>query len=129
MLGERAQTCDSSSTYGSYDPQVVSSSDGICQSIRAQSVTSLGIIARSRMGEVIIASGKNIAYSLDPLVGEALVMKHGLEIAGRAGLEKVIIESDCKQPVDMLNSGAGDLSLAGSIVDDCVEYMRSLTCP
>lgn len=74
-------------------------------SIRAQGVASLGIIARSRMGEVIVASGKNIAYSLDPQVGEALAVKHGLEIVGRAGLEKVIIESDCKQQVDMLNSG------------------------
>lgn len=72
-------------------------------SIRAQGVTSLGIIVRSRMGEVIVASGKNIAYSLDPQVGEALAVKHGLEIAGRAGLEKVIIESDCKQQVDTLN--------------------------
>ncbi|GAB2254414.1 hypothetical protein Droror1_Dr00022223 [Drosera rotundifolia] len=69
--------------------------------------------------------GLTVDWELEAVVGEALAIKAGLVLAKSVGVERVIMESDCKELIDMLRTGAGDLSLQGKIIEECLALMGS----
>ncbi|GAB2235025.1 hypothetical protein Droror1_Dr00004302 [Drosera rotundifolia] len=94
---------------------------------RVQGVTSLGALARDHTGRLIAAVGSNSTQSLEPAIGEAMALRLGLELARCWSMDNIELESDGRRVVSMIESGKGDLSIAGSVTDDCLLLMRSFS--
>ncbi|GAB2222220.1 hypothetical protein Drorol1_Dr00013425 [Drosera rotundifolia] len=85
---------------------------------RVTGATMVGIVARDHNGYVQMAAGRSYPQLLDPMVGETLAIKAGLELAKAVGMKSIIIESDCQGAVRMLNGGTVDLSTQGKLITD-----------
>ena len=87
----------------------------------AESIGS-GFIIRNDRGEV-----DKRAYGLkDPFVAEALGCREALSWLKNAGLQRVVVESDCLLLVQAVNSHEENSSYAGLIVEDYRLLLKSL---
>ncbi|GAB2251888.1 hypothetical protein Droror1_Dr00004735 [Drosera rotundifolia] len=107
-------------------PQPASLISRLACSFMIEKVTSINAIARNSEDDVLWRVGKNLSVQLSPIAGEVLAIKFGLELAKFVGMDRISLESDCKQIVKIIELEAGDRSLQGSIVDDCLNLMSNL---
>lgn len=63
----------------------------------------------------------------DALTAEALAARAGLELAGAAGYDKIVLEVDNLGLVHSLNSDNGDRSSISGIIQDIREICRGFT--
>ncbi|GAB2255275.1 hypothetical protein Droror1_Dr00009053 [Drosera rotundifolia] len=91
-------------------------------SARLPDTMSLGVIVRDHVGSIRLAAGGwNICQSLDPLTGELLAIRQGLQFAKEDGFTKIVLESDCKAAIDLLKRRGDVLSVQGRITPSFVE--------
>lgn len=78
-----------------------------------------GAIIRDDRGDFINAGNWKIDFCHDVLSAEAIALRYGLSLAQTIGCNKVIINSDNLEVVNMMNNGGRSLGPAAAIFDDC----------
>ena len=63
-----------------------------------------------------------IDYCADVLMAEALALKFGLNLAQRAGCNRLIINSDNLEVIETMQDGGQSAGAAAAIFDDCYHY-------
>ncbi|GAB2229884.1 hypothetical protein Droror1_Dr00014140 [Drosera rotundifolia] len=65
--------------------------------LRTPGTVSVGMIVRNHMGGVEVAAGSIFELHATPIVGEALAVRCGLDLARARGMDSFTVESDCRQ--------------------------------
>lgn len=80
---------------------------------------SMGAVIRDSSGAMIIASNNFIPRVVDARMAEAYALKEGLMLAQHAGCNRVIIQSDCMEVIDIMGDGGFTANLAAAMCDEC----------
>ncbi|KAH9650223.1 putative reverse transcriptase/RNA-dependent DNA polymerase [Citrus sinensis] len=67
----------------------------------------LGVVIRNDKGDVVAAAIKPSSFNGDVPFAEAEAIKWGMQVAKRAGINAVILESDCQVAIDLANNRKG----------------------
>jgi ribonuclease HI len=86
----------------------------------------VGVIARDKEGQPLLAFWSSIAHCRDAEEVEALSCLEGIALGRRWPDHGVILESDCSQLVDKLQAKAQDRSLVAPIICDILKESSSL---
>ncbi|GAB2234164.1 hypothetical protein Droror1_Dr00003402 [Drosera rotundifolia] len=87
---------------------------------KTQAVVCLGRIIKDDRGEIQLVAYRKLHLFVEPIGGEALAVRFGLELAKTSGMERVTMESDCQTMVSMIERRSAGLSLQGGVVRDCL---------
>ncbi|VFQ81500.1 unnamed protein product [Cuscuta campestris] len=79
----------------------------------------LGFIVRDYEGRFVAAKSIKCRGSFGPREAEAIAVKEALSWIKSKGWKQVLVETDCKEVVDSLNSTIMDWSYFNSIIEDC----------
>ncbi|VFR02953.1 unnamed protein product [Cuscuta campestris] len=79
----------------------------------------LGFIVRDYEGRFVAAISIKCRGSFGPREAEAIAVKEALSWIKSKGWKQVLVETDCKEVVDSLNSTIMDWSYFNSIIEDC----------
>ncbi|KAK2635147.1 hypothetical protein Ddye_029939 [Dipteronia dyeriana] len=78
----------------------------------------VGLIVRQSNGLVSVASAQCFTACFSPPVAEAVAILRGLQCVVNCGFYPVVLESDAKWVVDLINSGNETQAESGAIVED-----------
>ncbi|XP_024041739.1 probable H/ACA ribonucleoprotein complex subunit 1 [Citrus clementina] len=67
----------------------------------------LGVVIRNDKGDVVAAAIKPSSFNGDVPFAEAEAIEWGMQVAKRAGINAVILESDCQVAIDLTNNRKG----------------------
>ena len=84
-----------------------------------------GVVARREDGMVVGAWAGGERRNGIPAVEEALAIREAVIKAKQCGWNKVEIQSDCKQMLDLLTDRNGDHPTAGTILHDVLELCQA----
>ena len=79
----------------------------------------MGAIIRDDRGHMVVAGNKLIDYCYDVLTVEALALKFGLNTVLTAGCNRLIVNSDNLELMEIMNKDGQYAGDAAAIVDDC----------
>lgn len=82
------------------------------------SATSLGMVVRDLVGDVLMAATRRISSSMKGLYAEAEVVRFGITYAFDAGFWSVTVETDCLALVNLLQKERVERTSAQVLVDD-----------
>ena len=82
----------------------------------------MGAVLRDDKGRFIAGGNGKIDYCADVLMAEALALKFGLNLAQRAGCNRLIINSDNLEVIETMQDGGQSAGAAAAIFDDCYHY-------
>ena len=82
---------------------------------------------RDCRGGFIAASNERLEHVADAGIAEAHALRHGLLLAQRMGITKLIVESDCMEVIETMNNGGFTASGAAAIYSDCVVLIIGYT--
>jgi hypothetical protein len=85
--------------------------DGGCRSVSS--------IIRDSSGGVLAAAHSFVPHLFDAPMAEAYVLKEGLMLAQHIGCNRLIIQSDCMEVVQIMKEGGFSANLVAAIYDDC----------
>ena len=68
----------------------------------------LGVVIRNDKGDVVTAAIKPSSFNGDVPFEEAEAIEWGMQVANRAGINAVILESDCQVAIDLANNRKGN---------------------
>jgi ribonuclease HI len=80
---------------------------------------STGAIIRDCTGGMIAATNTYIAHLVDAQMAEAYALKEGLMLAQHVGANRLIIQSDCMEVVEIMRAGGFTANSAAAIYDEC----------
>ena len=63
-----------------------------------------------------------------PSTAEACALRDGLIIAGNVGCNRILVESDCMEVVEVMQNGGNSLGVAAAIYEECTFLCRNFTC-
>lgn len=78
----------------------------------------LGMVARDTLSLIRAAGVKRIQTSVSPIVGEALSISFGLQIAIQMGWQEVELESDCLLLIHLIRSQSSNRHEEGVLIED-----------
>ncbi|KAK2638130.1 hypothetical protein Ddye_025925 [Dipteronia dyeriana] len=87
-------------------------------------VIGVGIVFRDLNGQPVGSSAQNIEACFSPSIAEAVAILRGLRFVVDAGLLPIVLESDTKWVVDLVNSDNKSNSDIGIIVKDILVLAR-----
>ena len=67
----------------------------------------LGVVIRNDKGDVVAAAIKPSSFNRDVPFTEAEAIEWGMQVAKKAGITAVILESDCQAATDLANNRKG----------------------
>ena len=76
---------------------------------------STGAILRDDMGIFMAASCGDISFAEDAATTEARALRDGLLLANDLGCNKLYVEADCMEVIEVMQSGGNSLGLAAAI--------------
>ena len=74
---------------------------------------------RDDKGGFLAASNDKLEHVSDAAAAEAYALRHGLLLAQQLGVNKLIVEADCLEVIDIMNSGGFAATGAAAIYADC----------
>jgi ribonuclease HI len=80
---------------------------------------SIGAIISDSLGAMVVASNNFISHVVDAPMAEAYALKEGLMLAQHVGCNRVIVQSDCMEVVDIMGDGGFTTNSAAAIYDEC----------
>ncbi|XP_075640412.1 uncharacterized protein LOC142612181 [Castanea sativa] len=78
----------------------------------------IGVIIRNKEGEVMEAMSAKGSRVIDNLEAEVLACRKALEFAVDIGFAEMVIEGDCVQVINAINSSGVNLSRLGHVIED-----------
>jgi ribonuclease HI len=88
---------------------------------------STGAIIRDEKGSFIAASCCGLPFISDAATAEATALRDGLILAGQVGCNRIEVNSDCMDVIDVMNQGGNSFGPAAAIYEDCTLLCRSFT--
>lgn len=79
----------------------------------------VGTIIRDCAGSMLVAAHSYIPHLVDAPMAEAYALKEGLMLAQYIGCNRLIIQSDCMEVVEIMKDGGFLANSAAAIYDDC----------
>jgi ribonuclease HI len=86
-----------------------------------------GAIIRDDMGGFLAASCCGIPFISDPSTAEARALRDGLILAGQIGCNRLEVNSDCMDVIDVMVNGGNSLGPAAAIYEECSFLCRNFT--
>ena len=80
---------------------------------------STGAIIRNSFGGMIAATSTFIFHLVDAPMAEAYALKEGLMLAQHIGGNRLIVQSDCMEVVEIMGNGGFMANSAVAIYDEC----------
>ena len=80
---------------------------------------STGVIIRDCSGGMIAAANRHISHVVDAPMAEAFALKDGLMLAQHIGGNRIIIQSDCMEVVEIMSCGGFTANSAAAVYDEC----------
>jgi ribonuclease HI len=80
---------------------------------------STGAIIRDNSGAMIAAASSFIPHLMDAPMAEAYALKEGLMLAQYIGVNRLIVQSDCIEEVEIMRDGGFTANSAAAIYDEC----------
>jgi ribonuclease HI len=80
---------------------------------------SVGAVIRDSSGGFLAATHSFVRHLVDAPMAEAYALKEGLMLAQRIGCNKLIIQSDCMEVVQIMQGGGFSANSAAPIYDEC----------
>jgi ribonuclease HI len=80
---------------------------------------SVGSIIRDCSGGVLAAAHSFVPHLVDAPMAEAYALKEGLMLAQHIGCNRLIIQSDCMEVVQIMKDGGFSANSTAAIYDDC----------
>ncbi|XP_012851712.1 PREDICTED: uncharacterized protein LOC105971405 [Erythranthe guttata] len=90
-----------------------------------ESFFSVGMVARDSYGSCLGWKVTRIQGNLQPVEGEALAALKTISMAKSMGLTNIILEGDCLQVINALNSREWEFSSFGAFVEECLNIGES----
>jgi ribonuclease HI len=79
----------------------------------------IGVVIRDHMGSFIAACNEKVQYAIDASTLEAQAVSRGIALANQVGCSRIIVQSDCQQVVDALQTGDFSSTAATSTFSRC----------
>ena len=80
---------------------------------------SMGAIIKDSSGGMVVASNNFIAHVVDAPMAEAYALKEGLMLVQHVGCNRIIVQSDCMEVVDIMGDGGFTANSGAAIYDEC----------
>jgi ribonuclease HI len=80
---------------------------------------STGAILRDDSGAFLAASCCGIPFISDPSSAEARALRDGLILAGQIGCNRIEVNSDCMDVIEVMNQGGNSFGPAAAIYEEC----------
>jgi ribonuclease HI len=80
---------------------------------------STGAILRDDNGGFLAASCCGIPFISDPSSAEARALRDGLILAGQVGCNRIEVNSDCMDVINVMNQGGNSFGPAAAIYEEC----------
>ena len=87
----------------------------------------IGAVLRDDTGKFIAAWNNPIHYAMDAHTLETKVVMRGIELANDIGCSKIIIQSDCLQVIEVLQTGSFPSTAAAAWFEDIYVQASSFT--
>jgi len=81
---------------------------------------STGVVIRDSSGGMIASTNTYIPHLVDAQMAEAYALKEGLMLAQHIGGNRLIVQSDCMEVVEVMKNGGFTGNSAAAIYDECV---------
>ena len=78
------------------------------------------VVIRDHSGGVIAVAHSFISHVIDAPMAEAYALKEGLLLAQSIGGNRIIIQSDCMEVVEIMKEGGCSANSAAAIYDECI---------
>jgi ribonuclease HI len=88
---------------------------------------SLGAVLRDQRGFFLAASSSDKPFVSDAATAEARALRDGLLLAGQIGFNRLEVDSDCMEVIDVMKNGGNSLGPAAAIYDECSFLSRNFT--
>ena len=86
---------------------------------------STGAILRDDRGFFLAASCRGLPYVSDPATAEAHALRDGLIIAGQMGCNRIEVNSDSMEVIEVMKNGGNSLGPAAAIFEECTLLCRN----
>ena len=86
-----------------------------------------GAILRDDRGLFLAASNYGVPFAVDPATTEAQALRDGLLLAGQIGCNRIEVNSDCVEVIDVMKEGGNSLGPAAAIYEECTLLCRNFT--
>jgi hypothetical protein len=86
---------------------------------------STGAILRDDRGHFLGASCGNLPFVSDAATAEVSALREGLLLAGQIGCNRLEVNSDCMEVVEIMQNGGNSLGLAAAIYEECTFLYRN----
>ena len=84
-----------------------------------------GAVIRDHLGSFVAGQKRSLLNVEDAATAEAWALRDGLALAGDLGCNKLVVEADCMEVVDIMQDGGNSLGAAAAIYEDCSFLCRS----
>ena len=88
---------------------------------------STGAVIRDDRGHFLSASCRGIPFVSDPATAEAHALRDGLILAGQIGCNRLEVNSDCTEVIDVMINGGNSLGPAAAIFEECTLLCRNFS--
>ena len=86
-----------------------------------------GAIIRDAAGMFIACCSTTLPSVEDVSTAEALALKNGLALAIEVGCNRILIESDCLEVIEVMESGGNSIGAAAAIYENITFLCRNLS--
>ena len=86
-----------------------------------------GAIIRDHTGFFVTGGRWSLQHVEDAATAEGHALRNGLLLAGQVGCNRVIVESDCLEVIQIMKDGGNSLGAAAAIYEECSFLCRSFT--
>jgi hypothetical protein len=90
-------------------------------------IGSTGAIIRNDRGYFLAASTCDIPFVSNPATSEAQGLRDGLLLAGQLGCNRIEVNLDCSEVIDVMNNGGNSFGPAAAIYEECTFLSRNFT--
>ena len=80
---------------------------------------SVGSIIRDSSGGVLAAAHSFVPHLVDAPMAEAYALKEGLMLAQHIGGNRLIVQSDCMEVIEIMGNGGFSVNSVAAIYDEC----------
>ena len=84
-------------------------------------------IIRNDRGKFLAAGNCGISFAYDPSTSEARALHDGLLLAGQLGCNRIEVNSDCADVIEVMKNGGNSLGPAAAIYEECSFLSRNFT--
>ena len=86
-----------------------------------RSTGSTGAVIRDSNGQFIAAAARYFEHVLDAPMAEALALREGLGLASQIGCNRLMVQTDCMEVVEIMKQQGMFATASGPIYEECVQ--------